>query len=84
MGNALEPAAVFLCPAVGKLLTKLRDTKGVLGAALSGSGPTVFGLTEGEGTARKLAVAAAVGGCWTAVIRTLGREEMAPFGRIIE
>ena len=50
--NDLEPAAVRLCPPVGELLATLR-TAGALGAGLSGSGPTVFGIFPSERAARE-------------------------------
>jgi 4-diphosphocytidyl-2-C-methyl-D-erythritol kinase len=41
--NDLEPAALSLRPDLGKALSRLRES-GALGAAVSGSGPTCFGL----------------------------------------
>jgi 4-diphosphocytidyl-2-C-methyl-D-erythritol kinase len=43
--NDLEPAALALRPELAATLAALRDA-GALGAALSGSGPTCFGLYE--------------------------------------
>ncbi|HEU0025353.1 MAG TPA: hypothetical protein VFQ12_12010 [Thermoleophilaceae bacterium] len=45
--NDLEPAAVALRPEIGQTLDALRGA-GALGAAVSGSGPTCFGLFAGE------------------------------------
>lgn len=41
--NILEPVAKTLCPEVSEIEEKLMDL-GALGACMSGSGPTVFGL----------------------------------------
>jgi 4-diphosphocytidyl-2-C-methyl-D-erythritol kinase len=41
--NALEPAAVRLCPPVARLRERLRKV-GALAVGMSGSGPTVFGV----------------------------------------
>lgn len=43
LDNDLEPAALSLRPELGATLSRLRD-EGALGAAVSGSGPTCFGL----------------------------------------
>ena len=43
--NDLEAACISLCPEVGVLTALLRES-GCLGAAVSGSGPTVFGLAR--------------------------------------
>jgi 4-diphosphocytidyl-2-C-methyl-D-erythritol kinase len=49
--NALEPAAVRLCPPVARLRERLRRV-GALAVGMSGSGPTVFGLFPGAEEAR--------------------------------
>jgi len=55
--NGLEPAAFSLMPQVQAIKEQLLGS-GALGALVSGSGPTVFGITEGpqeaEGIAEKL------------------------------
>ena len=43
LDNILEPVARTLCPEVAKIEEKLKEL-GALGACMSGSGPTVFGL----------------------------------------
>jgi 4-diphosphocytidyl-2-C-methyl-D-erythritol kinase len=43
LGNDLEPAARSLCPAIDDALTALRDA-GAEAVAVSGSGPTTFGV----------------------------------------
>ena len=45
LSNDLQPAALSLRPALTKTLERLRD-EGALGAAVSGSGPTCFGLFD--------------------------------------
>ena len=55
--NDLEPAAVSLRPQIGAALDALRDT-GADHAMLSGSGPTVFGLYQGEDAAQRAEAAA--------------------------
>ncbi len=59
--NDLEPAARRLCPPVGRLLAELRGL-GALGASMTGSGATVFGVfasaTEAELAVAELAAAA--------------------------
>lgn len=46
--NDLEPTATALCPAIADLLARLRGA-GALAAAMSGSGPAVYGVFESEG-----------------------------------
>lgn len=52
--NGLEPAAFSLLPVVQSLKNSLLEA-GALGALVSGSGPTVFGLVENEEAAQTLA-----------------------------
>jgi 4-diphosphocytidyl-2-C-methyl-D-erythritol kinase len=55
--NDLQAAAVSLCPAIGRALEQAREA-GADAALVSGSGPTVLGLFEGdEGLARAQAAA---------------------------
>jgi 4-diphosphocytidyl-2-C-methyl-D-erythritol kinase len=51
--NGLEPAAFSLMPEVERIKQKLLDL-GALGALVSGSGPTVFGIAENLSTAQKI------------------------------
>ena len=46
LGNALEPVTASICREIPLIKKKLEDA-GALGAAMSGSGPTVFGLFPG-------------------------------------
>jgi len=50
IGNDLEPAAVHLCEPVQRLRERLLAL-GALGAGVSGSGPTVFGVFRSEAAA---------------------------------
>lgn len=52
--NGLEPAAGFLLPLVLKIRDELVGS-GALGALVSGSGPTVFGVVENAAAAQSLA-----------------------------
>ena len=52
--NGLEPAALHLMPEIGMLKKRLLED-GALGAIVSGSGPTVFALTESREKAETLA-----------------------------
>jgi 4-diphosphocytidyl-2-C-methyl-D-erythritol kinase len=53
--NDLQAAAVSLRPAVGEPVQELREA-GALAAALSGSGPTAFGIFSGPAMAERAAV----------------------------
>ncbi len=50
--NDLEPAAVRLCPPVGRLRDRIRNA-GALAVGMSGSGPTVFGVFADRASARE-------------------------------
>ena len=52
--NDLEPAARRLCPPVGRLLGAMREA-GAIGASMTGSGATVFGVFESSEVAREAA-----------------------------
>ena len=65
--NDLEPATLSLRPELGPVLEELRAA-GALAAAVSGSGPTAFGVFEGQGAAE--AAAASVPG--SLIARTRG------------
>jgi 4-diphosphocytidyl-2-C-methyl-D-erythritol kinase len=64
--NDLEPAALSLRPELGETLERLRAS-GALGAAVSGSGPTCFGLFESRPAAE--AAAAAIPGALVSELR---------------
>ena len=52
--NDLEPAALSLRPELGEVLAELRDT-GALGARITGSGPTAFGVYRDRAAAEAAA-----------------------------
>jgi 4-diphosphocytidyl-2-C-methyl-D-erythritol kinase len=54
LGNDLQPAALALRPELAGVLASLRG-HGALGALVSGSGPTCFGLCEDRASAEVLA-----------------------------
>ena len=54
--NDLEPAALRLCPAIGRLRAEL-TARGARAVGLSGSGPTLFGIFESHAAARAAATA---------------------------
>jgi 4-diphosphocytidyl-2-C-methyl-D-erythritol kinase len=54
--NDLQPAATSLRPDVGEPIARLREA-GALAAALSGSGPTAFGVFSGPAVAERAAAA---------------------------
>jgi 4-diphosphocytidyl-2-C-methyl-D-erythritol kinase len=54
--NDLEPAARSLRPEIGEPVDKLREA-GALAAAVSGSGPTAFGIFSGPAVAERAAAA---------------------------
>jgi 4-diphosphocytidyl-2-C-methyl-D-erythritol kinase len=64
--NDLEAAALSLRPELADALAQLRDA-GALGAAVSGSGPTCFGLFAGRGEAE--AAAAGIPGAIVSALR---------------
>ena len=68
--NNLEPVVESLCPAVGSIKHALLDA-GALGAVMSGSGPTVFGLARSYDHARQIRNRVSRGSwsCWA--VRTL-------------
>ncbi len=51
MGNVLEQVSVPLAPVIGRIKERMKKL-GALGAQMSGSGPTVFGLFDTEEKAR--------------------------------
>ena len=52
MGNVLETVTLDICPQIGKI-RELMLQGGAIGAMMSGSGPTVFGLFEDREAARR-------------------------------
>lgn len=68
-GNALEKAAVTLCPAMGGLLDTMKET-GAGYCAMTGSGSAVFGAFHTECAARD-ALHCFGRGYWAAVVRAV-------------
>jgi 4-diphosphocytidyl-2-C-methyl-D-erythritol kinase len=66
LANDLEPAALSLRPALATTLERLRS-EGALGAAVSGSGPTCFGLFDDHAAAAS--AAAAIEGAFVSRLR---------------
>ena len=74
LANDLQPAALALRPELGAVLASLRAA-GALGALVSGSGPTCFGLFEDRAAAG--AAAAKIDGAAYAALRS-GRSPLLP------
>lgn len=62
--NNMTEASCALVPETAVALRFLRERDGLLGAAMAGSGSTVFGIFESPGQASEAARAAAEGGMW--------------------
>lgn len=58
-GNDLETAARMVIPAIGDVLAALRASQGCEVAAMSGAGPTCFGVFDDAGKARDVAASLA-------------------------
>jgi 4-diphosphocytidyl-2-C-methyl-D-erythritol kinase len=71
LGNNLRTAATTVAPAVAHALRALETTPGVLGAQVSGSGATVFGIAEDTATAYAAAVSLRRPGWWTYATRSV-------------
>ena len=55
LGNDLQPAAIRLCPPIGRLMERIREL-GAVATGMSGSGATVFGVFESAPSAAKAAL----------------------------
>jgi len=64
--NDLAAPAILLVPAIAEVLEAVRNSPGVLGAEVSGSGSTVFGIAQ-DAVAAEAVVATAVERGWWAV-----------------
>lgn len=69
LANDLEPVAMRLCPAIGRLREALWQA-GAGAVAMSGSGATVFGVFGEEAAAQAAAASIAATGAWARVART--------------
>ena len=67
LGNDLQPAALALRPELEQVLASLQDA-GALGALVSGSGPTCFGLFADRAAA--VTAAATIDGAIAAGLRS--------------
>ena len=52
MGNVLEDVTIPMHPVIADIKQEMQDC-GAIGAMMSGSGPTVFGLFENRASARE-------------------------------
>ena len=68
--NGLEPAALFLMPEVGEIKRRLLEA-GAIGALVSGSGPTVFGIARTPAEAEAIAQQMEGGGRMVWVTKTV-------------
>ncbi|HSQ21874.1 MAG TPA: 4-(cytidine 5'-diphospho)-2-C-methyl-D-erythritol kinase [Coriobacteriia bacterium] len=68
--NTMTHAAIELVPQVGEALALVTDAPGVLGAAVAGSGSTVFGICTDDGVAADLADDARNAGYWSVATRS--------------
>ena len=78
IANDLEAPVVARHPEIGRIRDALRAA-GADGAALCGSGSTVFGLFRDAGAAAAAGAALAAAGWRTSITATTGREEAAGF-----
>ena len=67
--NNLEVASASVVPAVADALAWTRRARGVLGAAVAGSGSAVFAIVETDEVARTIAASAERRGWWGAATR---------------
>ncbi len=74
--NDLEPAALAICPEIGKVLERLRQEPGCLLARLSGSGPTCFGIfrTNAEAEAASASLSGRYRKYWVQATELRGAE----------
>ena len=72
LANDLETVTVSRFPVIGEIKKRLLDT-GARGSLMSGSGPTVFGIFDGEASARQAAQTLAMESSWfVTAVKTLG------------
>jgi 4-diphosphocytidyl-2-C-methyl-D-erythritol kinase len=70
LANDLEPIAMRLCPPLAALREALRAT-GALAVAMTGSGPTLYGVYRDSADAERAARALTNGEAWVRVARTV-------------
>jgi 4-diphosphocytidyl-2-C-methyl-D-erythritol kinase len=61
----MTDASCALVPEIRGALRFVEESRGVLGAAMTGSGSTVFGVCEDQDSARACAASAAERGWWS-------------------
>ncbi len=66
-------ASCSLVPGIRVALRFLEDSPGVLGAAMAGSGSTVFAVCEGAAAAAECAARAGARGWWSSAVTTVDR-----------
>jgi 4-diphosphocytidyl-2C-methyl-D-erythritol kinase len=67
--NGMTEASARIVPQIDEELALLREAPGCLGAAMAGSGSTVFGVFAGAGEAAAAVDAASGRGLWAKVAR---------------
>ncbi|NTU72447.1 MAG: 4-(cytidine 5'-diphospho)-2-C-methyl-D-erythritol kinase [Coriobacteriia bacterium] len=70
LANNMTQASIAVAPEVGESLSWLSSRPGVLGALVSGSGSSVFGVCSDAETATTLAAQAATMGLWAVATRS--------------
>jgi 4-diphosphocytidyl-2-C-methyl-D-erythritol kinase len=70
LANNLTEAAAGLVPEVGDVLRFVQRSQGVLGAAMAGSGSSVFGITVDADSAERACAEARERGWWAAATKT--------------
>lgn len=67
--NNLTNASIAVAPAVAEALREVRETAGILGAAVAGSGSAVFGIAADDDAAAAAAASIAERGWWARATR---------------
>lgn len=63
--NDLESVASSFCPSISQLIAKMKQQSGSMGARMSGSGATVYGLFSSLAAAERAARRFRSHGCWS-------------------
>jgi len=74
LGNSFEEVVFQTYPELSKIKEELISS-GVLGASLSGSGSSLFGICEGENGAQRISHSLGQSGHWVKAVKALSREE---------
>ena len=70
LSNNLTSASSSIVPAISEALSMARSSRGVLGAAMAGSGSAIFAVCEDESCAEDLAAEARGRGYWSVATQT--------------